>query len=202
MKFELITLSGVKLDQEIYSATIPTIDGEISVFPSHEPLVTMAKNGVIAVTSQKDGDEVEYFAISGGVVEITHERIRVLVDEADHGEDIIEAETKAALDRAIKLRDETDDQVEREKAQLGLFVTLVPPTQPMVSEAASAGFYESPAHGAFPKIQILTIEGLLDGREQPRYPDLARGGHTFRQAKREGGDGTQGQLFGGAQKQT
>ena len=72
MKFELITLSGVKLDQEIYSATIPTIDGEISVFPSHEPLVTMAKNGVIAVTSQKDGDEVEYFAISGGVVEITH----------------------------------------------------------------------------------------------------------------------------------
>ena len=116
MKFELITLSGVKLDQEIYSATIPTIDGEISVFPSHEPLVTMAKNGVIAVTSQKDGDKVEYFAISGGVVEITHERIRVLVDEADHGEDIIEAETKAALDRAIKLRDETDDQVEREKA--------------------------------------------------------------------------------------
>ena len=76
----------------------------------------MAKNGVIAVTSQKDGDEVEYFAISGGVVEITHERIRVLVDEADHGEDIIEAETKAALNRAIKLRDETDDQVEREKA--------------------------------------------------------------------------------------
>ena len=116
MKFELITLSGVKLDQEIYSATIPTIDGEISVFPSHEPLVTMAKNGVIAVTSQKDGDEVEYFAISGGVVEITHERIRVLVDGADHGEDIIEAETKAALDRAMKLRDETDDQVEREKA--------------------------------------------------------------------------------------
>ena len=116
MKFELITLSGVKLDQQIYSATIPTIDGEISVFPSHEPLVTMAKNGVIAVTSQKDGDKVEYFAISGGVVEITHERIRVLVDEADHGEDIIEAETKAALDRAIKLRDETDDQVEREKA--------------------------------------------------------------------------------------
>ena len=116
MKFELITLSGVKLDQEIYSATIPTIDGEISVFPSHEPLVTMAKSGIIAVTLQKDGDEVEYFAISGGVVEISQERIRILVDEADHGDDIIEAETKAALERAVRLRDETDDQVEREKA--------------------------------------------------------------------------------------
>lgn len=116
MKFELITLSGVKLDETIYSATIPTIDGEISVFPSHEPLVTMAKNGVIVVTYEKDGDRQEYFAISGGVVEITHDQIRILVDEADHADEIIEAETKAALERAIKQRDETDDQVEREKA--------------------------------------------------------------------------------------
>lgn len=116
MDFQLITLSGVKVDQPIYSATIPTVDGEISVFPSHEPLVTLAKTGVIAVAREKDGDEVEYFAISGGVVEISHTSIRILVDEADHGDDIIEAETQAALDRAMKLRDETDDQVEREKA--------------------------------------------------------------------------------------
>lgn len=116
MKFELITLSGVKLDEQIYSAVIPTVEGVISVFPSHEPLVTMAEAGVIVVTYAKDGDRVEYFAISGGVVEITHDRIRILVDEADHGDEIIEAETKAALERAIKLRDETDSQVEREKA--------------------------------------------------------------------------------------
>ena len=116
MKFELITLSGVKLDQAIYSAIIPTVDGQISVFPSHEPLVTLARSGVIAVQKQKDGDEVEYFAISGGVVEITHDSIRILVDEADHGDEIIEAEIKAALERAVKMRDETEDQVEREKA--------------------------------------------------------------------------------------
>ena len=116
MDFQLITLAGVKVDQPIYSATIPTVDGEISVFPSHEPLVTLAKAGVIAVQYEKDGDEIEYFAISGGVVEVSHSSIRILVDEADHGDDIIEAETKAALERALKLRDETDDQVEREKA--------------------------------------------------------------------------------------
>ena len=116
MHFQLVTLLGVAVDKPVYEVIIPTIHGEISVFPSHEPLVTMAKSGIIAVTLQKDGDEVEYFAISGGVVEISQERIRILVDEADHGDDIIEAETKAALDRAVKLRDETDDQVEREKA--------------------------------------------------------------------------------------
>lgn len=86
--------------------------------------------------------------------------------------------------------------VEREKAAIGLFVTLAPPTQPMITEAASAGFYESLQHGQFQKIQILTIEGLLSGHEQARYPDLSQGAHTFRKAKREGDAGEQGQLFG------
>jgi len=75
--------------------------------------------------------------------------------------------------------------VEREKAEIGLFVTLAPPTKPMIVEAASAGFYESPSHGAFPKIQILSIEGLLSGKETPLYPDLSRGGLTFKKAKTE-----------------
>jgi DNA modification methylase len=86
--------------------------------------------------------------------------------------------------------------VERENAEIGLFVTLAEPTQPMVGEAVSAGFYESPKFGAFPKIQILTIDGLLSGKEQARYPDLSRGGHTFKRAKREEvGKKDQGELL-------
>lgn len=116
MKLKLVTLTGVKLDEDVYSVTIPTVDGEISVFPSHEPLVTLATDGVMAVTYEKDGDRIEFIAITGGVVEISYDYVQILVDEADHGDDIIEAETKAALERAIKLRDESEDQVEREKA--------------------------------------------------------------------------------------
>lgn len=118
MKLELVTLMGVKVDEDVYEVVVPTVDGEIAVYPSHEPLVTLAKNGVITVRRSKSDslEQLEYFAVSGGVVEISDDRVRILVDEADHGEDIIEAETKAALDRAIKLRDEATDQVELEKA--------------------------------------------------------------------------------------
>lgn len=84
--------------------------------------------------------------------------------------------------------------VEREKAQLGLFVTLTPPPKPMVIEAASAKFYESPHSSAFPKIQILTLEGLLSGQESPRYPDLSLGGLSFKKAKTEAETGEQGKL--------
>ena len=119
MNLKLVTLGGVKLDEVVYSVTIPTIDGEISVLPSHEPLVTVAKDGVITVRRrQEDQDgQLEYFAISGGVVKIDYSSVQILVDEADHGDDIIEAETQAALERAIKARDEAGDQVEREKAK-------------------------------------------------------------------------------------
>jgi site-specific DNA-methyltransferase (adenine-specific) len=69
--------------------------------------------------------------------------------------------------------------VEREKAALGLFITLEPPTQDMESEAVAAGFYHSPGWNQnYPRIQILTIEDLLRGA-QVRMPPTAQ---TFKQA--------------------
>jgi DNA modification methylase len=79
------------------------------------------------------------------------------------------------------------NSVEREKAQIGLFVTLTSPTKEMTKEALTAGFYESPnfKSGDYPKIQILTIEGLLTGTLRPRYPDLSQGAYTFKRATQE-----------------
>jgi len=118
MDLQLITLAGVKLDEPVYEVMLPTTSGEISVFPGHEPLVAVAKPGAIAVRRNKqDSDaQLEYFAITGGVIEINAVRVRVLVDEAEHGDDIIEAESKAALDRAIAQRDSATNQVELDKA--------------------------------------------------------------------------------------
>lgn len=116
MKLELVTLRGIKLDQEIYEVILPTSSGEISVFPGHEPLVTLAKAGVVYVRNKKTDENTELFAISGGVVEVSPDTVRILVDEADHGDDIIEAESKSALELAIKMRDTALDQVELDKA--------------------------------------------------------------------------------------
>lgn len=118
MNLKLVTLLGIKIDQEVYEVIIPTAAGEIAVFPGHEPLVALAVPGAIAVRQNKgDADEkLEYYAISGGVVEISQKAVRILVDEADHSDDIIEAESQAALDRAIELRNTATDQIELDKA--------------------------------------------------------------------------------------
>lgn len=87
--------------------------------------------------------------------------------------------------------------VEREKAEMGLFVSLVEPTQPMRVEAAKAGFYVSPyfLDRKYPRIQLLTVPGLLEQREHPLYPDFSGGGLTFKQARREAGQRDQKKLF-------
>ncbi|RWZ78659.1 MAG: ATP synthase F1 subunit epsilon [Candidatus Microsaccharimonas sossegonensis] len=119
MHLQLITLSGVSVDADIYEITAPTAAGPISIFPGHEALVSVAIPGALAVRYKKgDADtEREFFAISGGVIEVSHTAVRVLVDEADHGDDIIEAESHAALDRALKLRSEAKNQVDLEHAK-------------------------------------------------------------------------------------
>ncbi len=118
MDFKLVTLAGEKVNKKAHSVIIPTIDGQISVFPSHEPLITVAKAGVVVVQFDKNDadDKREYYAISGGIIEITGESVKILVDEADHGEDIMESETQAALERAIAMRDSAGDAVELDKA--------------------------------------------------------------------------------------
>jgi len=119
LKLQLITVVGEKMNEQVYEVVLPTAAGEISVFPEHENLVTLAAPGIIAVRRKKvDPDSaLEYFATSGGIIEIDASRVRILVDEADSGDDIIEAESQKALERAMKMRDNASSQVELENAQ-------------------------------------------------------------------------------------
>ena len=72
--------------------------------------------------------------------------------------------------------------LEREKAPIGIFLTLNPPTRPMEAEAAAAGFYEND-FGRYPRLQIITIEDALKG-VRPRLPVVDTGA-AFRRAGRE-----------------
>lgn len=76
--------------------------------------------------------------------------------------------------------------VEREKADIGMLVTLTPPTKPMEKEAVAAGYYHCESlNRDYPRIQILTVEGLLGAKERADFPDWSKGGLHFKRAKRE-----------------
>jgi len=75
--------------------------------------------------------------------------------------------------------------VEREKAQIGVLITLRNPTRGMIGEAVSAGFYNSPGNKQYPRIQILTIEDLIRGEKIKRpIEGIWAIDRTFKRAKK------------------
>jgi site-specific DNA-methyltransferase (adenine-specific) len=73
--------------------------------------------------------------------------------------------------------------MERERAPMGLFLTLAEPTRPMLAEAAAAGFWETD-WGAIPRLQIVTIGQLLASPAPPVRIPMARS-DVYRRAARE-----------------
>jgi site-specific DNA-methyltransferase (adenine-specific) len=72
--------------------------------------------------------------------------------------------------------------LEREKEPIGVLLTLEAPTQPMVTEAASAGFYHNDFwQKDYPRVQILTVEEMLSGKR----PDVPSTRSPFAQAPLE-----------------
>lgn len=119
VRFQLFSLSGIKFDDEVAEITLPTLSGNIGVLKDHMPLISVATNGIVYVRrrqSDKD-DNRETFAISGGAIQVEDNVVKLLVDEADHSDEINEKEVQAAYDLAKKMKAEAKDQVSLDHAQ-------------------------------------------------------------------------------------
>lgn len=127
MRLQLITLQGVQFDEEAYSVTLPTMAGEIGIMAHHEPLLSALKPGVLTI-KRKAGDpdhHLEHYATYGGIVEVANNQVRVLVDEADLGDEVNEHEATAAREEAERLKAKAESQHEINHAQALIDRSLV-----------------------------------------------------------------------------
>src|SRR3954452_14308241 len=72
--------------------------------------------------------------------------------------------------------------IEREQAQIGVLISLHEATRAMRVEAASSGFYTTGWNESYPRLQLLTIAELLDGK-RVEYPGWSTN-TTYRSAPR------------------
>jgi DNA modification methylase len=73
--------------------------------------------------------------------------------------------------------------LDREKAAIGILISLQPPTGPMETEAASAGFYEHKTNQQkFPCLQLRTVKELMEGKGIERPTSAAASDETFKKA--------------------
>lgn len=117
--FQLVSVQGTKFDDEAYEVLIPTQDGEIAVLEDHMPLISAAQPGVISVRKKASdrNDDMEHFAINGGVMEVDGKTLRFIADDVTAAEEISEKEAEAALARAEALVGNAGSQTALAEAQ-------------------------------------------------------------------------------------
>jgi F-type H+-transporting ATPase subunit epsilon len=99
LKLEIVTPERRILDAEVDSVTVPTATGEAGILPNHAPLVSALKPGVVSYSAKGNSDR---FAITGGFVEVSSNRVSVLADNAEGADEIDVAAVKADREAAEK----------------------------------------------------------------------------------------------------
>lgn len=99
LKLEIITPESRVVDAEVDAVTVPTASGEAGILPNHAPLISTVKPGVLSYSAKGASDRL---AVSGGFVEVSNNKVAVLVDSAEAAGDLDAAAAKAARDDAEK----------------------------------------------------------------------------------------------------
>jgi F-type H+-transporting ATPase subunit epsilon len=102
--FEIVTPDRVVLKDTITSLTLPTLAGELTVLAHHMPMVTALVPGVIEI--EKENGTRDVMAVSGGFVEVMHEKTVILADTAERATEIDEERLERAREEARKIMED------------------------------------------------------------------------------------------------
>lgn len=98
LKFTIITPEKKVYENDVFQVSIPTTSGEITVLPSHIPMVSVLQAGEMRI---KDKDGEHPYAISGGFLEVrANSELVILADSAERADNIDLARAEEARKRA------------------------------------------------------------------------------------------------------
>ena len=101
---EIVTPERIVYTNEVKMVIAPTIDGEVGILPLHAPLVSALRPGEIRV--RHADDEVEWFAVSGGYIQVHEDKVIILADHAAAASQIDIERERRALELAKQRMDE------------------------------------------------------------------------------------------------
>ncbi len=122
---------------EICSLVIECPDGERGILPGHAPSIVELAIGVMRCTTKKK--EELYFALGGGVAEITPNKVLLIVHSAEEAHEIDVERAKEAALRAKRRLEERTPGVDFVRAQAALLRSLARLKAAEVSQKARKG---------------------------------------------------------------
>jgi F-type H+-transporting ATPase subunit epsilon len=118
--FEIASPQRVVLKADVVQVSAPTRMGEITILPTHIPLVALLAPGVIEAT-RVDGTK-EVMSVSGGFIEVLAGKVVVLADTAEHAAELDEQRIIEARSRAEALKEQAQHQDDVDFARLSALI--------------------------------------------------------------------------------
>lgn len=119
IKLEIVTPEKKVFDESVDSVTVPTASGEVGILPSHSPLISSLKSGILTVNVKGGNDK---FVVSGGFVEVSGNKVSVLTDIAEKSDEIDVESARSQREAAEKALagngPGSDEEFEAEKERL------------------------------------------------------------------------------------
>ena len=113
LRLKVITPRKIVMDKQVYSVTVPTSDGEITVLPHHAHLFSLLVEGIVKIKTAGNEDDL---AIGGGYLETNGETVTVLVSRAYGQNEIDKNLTDKAVEEAKHILSKSTDEKERAEA--------------------------------------------------------------------------------------
>lgn len=116
LHFKLVTPEGVRYDDQAHSVSIPTEDGEVTILPRHNVLISVLKAGEIEIVKP---DGTATLAISHGILEVRQDNnVYVMADTAEYAADIDVDRAEEARKRAEELLASAESESNVEYARI------------------------------------------------------------------------------------
>ena len=117
LNVEILTPNKKVYSEEVSSVRLPGSEGYFGILPGHTPLLATLTIGEIKIESDSKTD---YFAASGGVVEVLPGSISILVETSELAADIDKKRAAASKERAQKKIKEGRKQWDVKRAEVAL----------------------------------------------------------------------------------
>ena len=118
IKLELVTPTRLLASEDVEEVIAPGWEGEFGVLPEHTHYLSLLRIGVLRY---RQGGEIRKFAVGGGFVEVSPDRVIVMADVAERGDEIDVERARRAKERAEEsLKAVSLDDVAYEKAHMAL----------------------------------------------------------------------------------
>ncbi|TDB38768.1 MAG: ATP synthase F1 subunit epsilon [Actinobacteria bacterium] len=120
---EIVTPERIVYTNEVEMVIAPTVEGEVGILPLHVPLVTVLKAGELRVRFN-DGKDVEWFAVSGGYMQVHEDKVIILAENAAIASQIDVERARQARDlhaqRMTELKEQSAAQAECDACEIDL----------------------------------------------------------------------------------